>query len=291
MLFFTNRYVYIDSCDCNLQFHVEEIIRSNGGHNNPVKNEDWLGLPVLSHGITAALDHLHVQGIDLNGQINPRTVLVKRRGANAVPQVVLPERWNAFNNLGSRYDITNMTTLDGRKRDLVALCVVLYFVQTCGKNFKGRLVLDYVQDIAQKTASFHAIEQTTHCPAGSNSSLFRTWKNGLAKVLICFILDNIQQIGTPQILKHPFFYDYWKMLNFFSAVSDFLKEGTPANTTKPALINLPVGKFTSMNRLLQSFPGTDDFIAFDLKSNTSNPRKIQGWLHLIKNIRNKVRDR
>jgi hypothetical protein len=95
----------------------------------------------------------------------------------------------------------------------------------------------------------------------------------LAKDLICFIRDNIKQIGTPQILNHPFFWDYWKMLNFFSAVSDFVHEGTPANTTKSALINLPVGKFISMNHLLQSFPETDGFITFDLKSNATQSKK------------------
>ena len=175
MLFFTSRYVYIDSCDWNLKFYVDEIIRSNGGPKNPVRNEDWLGLPVLSHGITAALNHLHVRGIRLNGQINPSTVLVKRRGANAVPQVVLLEHWNVFNNQCNSYDIINMTTLGGRERDLVALCLVLYFVQTCGENFKGRFVLDYAKDIAPQTTSFHSIEQTIRCAAGSDSTLFRRW--------------------------------------------------------------------------------------------------------------------
>jgi hypothetical protein len=77
---------------------------------------------------------------------------------------------------------------------------------------------------------------------------------------------------------------------FFSAVSNFVHEGTPANITKSALINLPVGKFISMNHLLQSFPETDGFITFDLKSNASRQTKIQNWFDLIRNIRNKVRE-
>jgi len=55
---------------------------------------------MLSHGITAALNTFHAQLIHLYGQINPRTVLVKKRGPNIVPQVILPEHGNVFNNQG-----------------------------------------------------------------------------------------------------------------------------------------------------------------------------------------------
>ena len=118
MFFSASRYVYIDSCDWNLELYVENIISTNGPL---VRNEDWRELPILSHGITAALDTLHVQGIQLSGQLNTRTVLIKQRGPNVVPQVILPEHWNAFNNKCLNYAIINTNTLDGREKDLVAM--------------------------------------------------------------------------------------------------------------------------------------------------------------------------
>ena len=133
MFFSTSRYEYIDSYDWNLELYVENIISTNGPL---VRNEDWRELPILSHGITAALDTLHVQGIQLSGQLNPRTVLIKQRGQNVVPQVILPKYWNAFNNECEDYVITNTNTLGsslirkgkrlGRLIVSVVLCTIMW---------------------------------------------------------------------------------------------------------------------------------------------------------------------
>jgi hypothetical protein len=158
---------------------------------------------MLCHGITTALKHLHDQGIDLNGQVNPRTVLVKRRNASLVPQVVLPEHSNAFNNQAKSYVILAANNLDGKQKDLVALSMTVYFVQTCCQNFNEHSVHGYAE-ISKKTETFSCI-QKIHCATPSRAAMFRTWKNELARALICWIRDKIGQIGTSDVLNHPFF--------------------------------------------------------------------------------------
>ncbi len=102
--------------------------------------------------------------------------------------------------------------------DLIALCLTVYFVQTCGHNYGGECpLIDYDKEISKETILFNSIGQLIHCATLSYSA------------------------------------------NFFSAASDFLFKRSPANTTKPALINIAINlkaqqesKEKSLNQLLTS---------------------------------------
>jgi hypothetical protein len=91
----------MDICQRNLEEHFQMIKESQpAGY---ISNDIWNELCTLSHGITAGLGNLHDQSIVLRGDISTRTILVKQRGT--VPQIVLPERSNCFNQTPN-YSIT-----------------------------------------------------------------------------------------------------------------------------------------------------------------------------------------
>jgi hypothetical protein len=149
--------VYIDSCHLNLEQYLDTFI-SWEGTNAVVTNQNWQELPRLCHGITTALISLHDQGIHLNGHINPRTVMVKRRG-QGVPQITLPERWNVFNNRSQQYSISGADQQDAKRKDLLTWCLVIYFVQSCGQSFGMRVDHNYSNVLSNRKKIQNELEK------------------------------------------------------------------------------------------------------------------------------------
>ena len=250
-------------------------------------NENWCNLPRFSHDITDALISLHNQEIYLDGNINPRTVLVQQRGNNTIPKVILPERYNIFNNECQEYNIKGVEALDERKRDLFSFCLLIYFIQTCGHNFSDQnygSVLICPENFERK------LEKEERCLAAKSSSesrKYRMWKNSLAGHLIAYVLKHLDEISTSKLLRHPFYWNNWQIVNFISKAASYVKEGTPQPSVRKELENEAIdftAEMISYEKIKQYMKSR-----FPLTRSKSNPIDLENYFELLKGIRNKVR--
>jgi hypothetical protein len=298
------RYVYMENCDCNLEHFIGSLINFYARNKPYVINENWCNLPSFSHDITDALISLHNQGIHLNGKIYPWTVLVQQRGTNTVPKVILPERHNVFNkcqedkNASNEYNIEGVKgveALDERERDLFSFCLLIYFVQTCGHT---RKFLDKADSVLTCQANFQRkLEKEKRCLAAESSfesRKYRMWKNSLAGHFITYVLKHLGRISTSKLLRHPFFWNNWQILNFISKAASYVHEGAPCQSVKDKL-----EKAIDFATELKSYEKISDYMEAQFRPTGSKPNPktknrirssgLGTYFELLKAIRNKVR--
>ena len=279
----------MENCDYNLEHFIDLLIKDP--RNKPyVINENWCNLPRFSHDITEALITLHNQGIHLNGNINPSTVLIQQRGNKTVPTVILPERqrYNIFNNK-SLHSIEGGETLDERERDLISFCLLIYFIQTCGHKFEKNFNQNYDKVLKSRGKLQRDLEIEKRCCAAKSSPelKYRMWKNSLAGHLIAYVLEHLGEISTSKLLRHPFYWNNWEILNFISKAASYVHDVRPHPSVKKELESEKVDFSTE----LKSYKKIAMYMETTFSPTDSSPetKKLKKYCQLLKGIRNKVR--
>jgi hypothetical protein len=292
----------------NCQYDLETYIKKFKS-NDLVTNGDWDHMLRFSVEISQSLVHLHNRGIYLDGKLNPRTIWVQQIGQDRPAlKIVLPGRENAFNT-GNEYNITWNQNISEQSKDLLSLTLLLFFIQTCGCHFKesSDMSTNMSSDIVltNRTTFLGDILGSEYCSGEVNGSReYRVWKNSLAGHLIDWILENVTNgivLDSEEILKHPFYWNHWKILSFISITSNFLQEYCQRNNEEE--------KGNEQQREQQRFEETE--VYFDIMADvrgedngdTSNfngikaymktlkgsrTRNVNNYLDLVKAIRDKV---
>jgi hypothetical protein len=293
----------LENCQYDLQTYIK-IFKSN----DPVTNDNWDHMLRFSFEVSKSLVNLHNRGIYLDGKLNPRTIWVQHIGqGRPALKIVLPGRDNAFNTC-TDYNISWNQKMSKQNKDLFSLTLLLFFIQTCGCHFQGSRKVSSDNVFTNRTAFCCELQNLQYCSAELQRSCeYRFWKNSLAGHLIDWILENVgNRIGldSEEILKHPFYWNPWKILSFISVTSNFFKEHCQTNSDAQE-VNEPKQKFNQPMvdfNVMKDDTGEDSIFQNNDAENTANfdgirlymtkgkrKRTVDNYLQLIKAIRDKVR--
>ena len=287
----------------NCQYDLETYIKKFKS-NDLVTNGNWDHMLRFSVEISQSLVHLHNRGIYLDGKLNSRTIWVQQIGQERPAlKIVLPKRENAFNK-SNVYNITWNPNISEQNKDLLSLTLLLFFIQTCGCHFKESTDMSSDIVLTNRTTFIDDLSGSEYCCKELQRSCeYRVWKNSLAGHLIDWILENVKNgivLDSEEILKHPFYWNHWKILSFISVTSNFLQEYCPRNN-KAQGINNQKQKFEETevyfdvitedsNKKIddESAANFDGIRAYMATIRGTKKRNVNNYLDLVKAIRDKV---
>lgn len=232
-------------------------------------------------------------------------------------KVFVPERLNPFNNMDHQYAEawTRSDVSNKYQKDMVSMAMIWYYIQTCGHHpyqleNDNRANFFIIRDnIRQVPDNFYVSEiENINCICGIVaadckviSCRYRHWINTLASHVIQLILEltrtprqleNYDQNSSTEWMKHPFFWESGKIINFIRLASGYVDGIDDTHDLKLKLGGEIENVASIMNDFEKAFPEVmkhcSSFGQQSKNRNNTRTRQLRSRMDVLKWIRDKV---